>query len=818
MSKSTPALDPAIERKLINAIEKWDAAAVARLVANGIDVNAPLKHEHNRLPLALATQYGANDVAVVLFKAGADWRKGGLNLVWSVYFRDEWLTRKLIEAGADVNYRGRIMGRPLPLATRNNLPNLVSLLIQAGADVNADCPLAQAVSANYTEPALLLLKAGAVVPKDKQLLPWAAQHGNHEVLRALIKAGGALNEHATLTEFDIRSGKHVSLCEHATALIIAAARDAVGMVQDLIEAGADLYATDATGITALELARRHQHPEVIALLETATAKQPRKADPGADLIFAAEKGDSALVKQLLAAGADPNQRDSRPRSKGFTPLMLAARAGCRETVLALLDGGANLALKDDADPGSDSGFNFLLSEGGFEDLLEAGFSMYRTVLHWAAEKGNAEIIRLLIERGADVNAPDRAKLTPLHMAAGIGALETVRHLLKAGADPNVRARDQQTPLHNACRGGNLEIAQALLAAGARLELKNEEGNTPLLVAAGHAYPTVVAALLAAGADVHAANRMLETALGKAAGPGLFERKYYKGDIIVRFLRPEPEILETIRLLLAAGADPARKDKHDFSPLDWAKRGLKESKFYTRVVELLQQARPQTRPARAAVRPSSPTPRAVSVAAKQPAKAKKPAAPAKAKAATPGDEPAAPPDFSRAARRPEFLAVLSELEQLCGTKPHPMDGVDGGHTFHVQSGQPFDLDKVHSDFLKHGCHVFSLESTFDNWIGVLPTADKYQVLLAMQTNGQNYDLSPQDIVVWLRKLEEDQPFILTGARFDFLSGRFTTRVARPAALAKRMYEFCPDIVDQGCGDVQTLAAELRKSQTFFFWWD
>ncbi len=116
MSKAKPALEPAVETKLIKAIQDRNAAGVERLVATGLDVNVPLKQERNETPLSLATRYGANDAAVVLFKAGADWREGGLNLVWSVYFRDEWLTRKLIEAGADVNYLGRHMGRPLPTA------------------------------------------------------------------------------------------------------------------------------------------------------------------------------------------------------------------------------------------------------------------------------------------------------------------------------------------------------------------------------------------------------------------------------------------------------------------------------------------------------------------------------------------------------------------------------------------------------------------------------------------------------------------------------------------------------------------------------
>ncbi len=61
-------------------------------------------------------------------------------------------------------------------------------------------------------------------------------------------------------------------------------------------------------------------------------------------------------------------------------------------------------------------------------------------------------------------------------------------------------------------------------------------------------------------------------------------------------------------------------------------------------------------------------------------------------------------------------------------------------------------------------------------------------------------------------------MLIGSGFEFLRGKFTSKIAKPAALAKRMYEFCPDIVDQGVGDVKALAEELRKSSAFFFWWD
>jgi hypothetical protein len=434
--------------------------------------------------------------------------------------------------------------------------------------------------------------------------------------------------------------------------------------------------------------------------------------------------------------------------------------------------------------------------------------MFRTALHWAVEKGNADVVTQLVRRGADVNEPDRAKLAPLHIAAQNGFSVIVEVLLKAGADPNARARGKQTPLHCASRNGSLETVRVLIRAGAKVDLKNDDGNTPLLLASARAHPEVVSALFEAGADPHTADRNLRTAIAKACSSQLYEHKYKEKQIVLQFLRPESEILKTIRVLLAAGADPMIKDKQGSNALDEARRGLKYSKFYAEVVELLQTARPTDAGSALSKRPSKPK--------AAPAKEQNGLPQGKATGARPKSSPK--PDFSTAALRPEFHSALRDLEILCGTKAQPMAEVKGGFTVHIQSGQQADLEKTHTEFLERGIYVFSPDSTFDNRFAVLPTTDKYQVLLAMQTNGQNYDLVPEDVVAWLRALEKDQPFVLTSAGFDFAGGRFITRLSKPAALAKRIYEFCPDIVEQGCGDTKALAAELTKSRSFFLWWD
>lgn len=167
--------------------------------------------------------------------------------------------------------------------------------------------------------------------------------------------------------------------------------------------------------------------------------------------------------------------------------------------------------------------------------------------------------------------------------------------------------------------------------------------------------------------------------------------------------------------------------------------------------------------------------------------------------------------------PALDPEIAKLEKLCGTRAFPLDGIDNAVSLHVDSGKKFDLAKVQAEFLKRGKFVFAIDHQQER-VAMLPTTDKYKALEAMGTNGANFGLSTEDIIKWMRDLEKEQPFTLTGVGFDFLSGTFKSKVKDPAGLAKRMYEFCSDIVDQGVGTVEELEKQLSKSRDFFFWWD
>jgi hypothetical protein len=174
-----------------------------------------------------------------------------------------------------------------------------------------------------------------------------------------------------------------------------------------------------------------------------------------------------------------------------------------------------------------------------------------------------------------------------------------------------------------------------------------------------------------------------------------------------------------------------------------------------------------------------------------------------------------PSFSEAAKRPEYVRAIAELEKLCGKRRRPISEANGGFALYLDSAKArsFKLEKVHTDFIKRGCYVFDMDPGREkNCIGILPTIDKYEVILALGTSGANWGLEPQDIVRWLRRLEKEQPFILTGISAEHVSGRFTTKVKRPEELAWRMIEFSPDLESP-----VPIERELRKSGEFWLWW-
>lgn len=158
----------------------------------------------------------------------------------------------------------------------------------------------------------------------------------------------------------------------------------------------------------------------------------------------------------------------------------------------------------------------------------------------AARKGDIETVSKLLERGVDVDAKDVDGVTALHEATENEHADVVKVLLQAGADANIRDRNWYalTPLYKAVENGYADITKMLLEGGADVNDRHTEHKTTALMVA--AQKDIVEALLAKGADVNAKDAHGETALFQAARSGH---------------------TEAVKALLDAGADVEAKDDY-----------------------------------------------------------------------------------------------------------------------------------------------------------------------------------------------------------------------------------------------------------------
>ncbi|MBI4559347.1 MAG: ankyrin repeat domain-containing protein [Candidatus Hydrogenedentes bacterium] len=186
---------------------------------------------------------------------------------------------------------------------------------------------------------------------------------------------------------------------------------------------------------------------------------------------AARDGDSAAAKKWLAVGFSPNLRHPRTLD---TPLIEAARHGHLDMVKLLVEKGANVNLQGEA---------------------------WYAPLHCAAAAGHIEVMKFLLDHGADLTLfSGNGHNTPLHEAAANGQTEAVALLLAQGAAIGAKGIDEATPLEVAAVNGHAAMVEFLLARGAEVNSRGLYGRTPLHAAADRDQVEVGRLLLAHGAD------------------------------------------------------------------------------------------------------------------------------------------------------------------------------------------------------------------------------------------------------------------------------------------------------------------------------
>jgi len=201
--------------------------------------------------------------------------------------------------------------------------------------------------------------------------------------------------------------------------------------------------------------------------------------------------------------------------------------------------------------GNERMVRFLLWWG--PDVNAKSILLNYTPLHYAAKHGHVEIARLLIEKGADVNALGCLDKTPLHYAALWGHFEIARLLIEKGADVSALTCSDNTLLHNAALYGYFEIARLLIENGADVNALGCLDKTPLHYAAEHGHVEIARLLIENGADVNAKNIDRWAPLHEAA-----ERGH----------------VEVAKLLIEKGANAIARIKEPYrgwTPLDLALR-------------------------------------------------------------------------------------------------------------------------------------------------------------------------------------------------------------------------------------------------------
>jgi hypothetical protein len=104
------------------------------------------------------------------------------------------------------------------------------------------------------------------------------------------------------------------------------------------------------------------------------------------------------------------------------------------------------------------------------------------------------------------------------------------------------------------------------------------------------------------------------------------------------------------------------------------------------------------------------------------------------------------------------------------------------------------------------------------IGILKGTDQYEILRIMQTNGNDFDISNEDIIDRLKEWETHFAFDIIGAGNDWVEIEFKTLPKDLDDFAGEVYDFCPDAVDEGPGSTFELAKEIHKTKKLFLWWE
>ncbi|GBM77469.1 Ankyrin-2 [Araneus ventricosus] len=384
----------------------------------------------------------------------------------------------LIEKGADINAKSLQGTTPLHLAAEEGHDVIVKMLLDYGADPNALhlhhwTPLSFAVNGGYLAVSKLLLERGAVVDSVKNSLcsplNLASYFGHHELVKILFH------------KYDAGS--------MIPALHMAAYKGHLSIVKLFLNNEIN-YQFFESGFTSLHLAACEGHTDVVNFLISKGYDINAKINKD-ELENDGVQGDwRTALWDNSGDFSDISQYFSFLKTKiGQTALHLSSLREHESTVRSLLKNQADIYIDDSIGTTP----LYLIIQKGMADILvkesvPVAFKDHNdySPLHLGAEKGDIEFVKYCIENGSDINA--RSKMlgsTALHKAVLNGHEEIVRHLIECGANVNGACFDGTTALDIAVSKNKKNIVSILISKNAEISAAKEREYLLSAVIKGH---------------------------------------------------------------------------------------------------------------------------------------------------------------------------------------------------------------------------------------------------------------------------------------------------------------------------------------------
>lgn len=370
----------------------------------------------------------------------------------------------------------------------------------AGAVRTGDAVAARALLARRADP-------NRPLPDGSTPLAWAVERQDLDMVRLLLDRG------AKPSGADTPS---------LTPLMVACQYGDGAILNLLLTAGANVKTVGANGVTALSLCAANAPATVLARLIEAGAEIDETNDQGqTPLMWAAANGRLENIQLLLKHGARVNQKTTA----GFTPLLFALKSGEPKAPIAVFEAGGDA---DYVAPDGTSVVQLAMYQKAFDfaaRMIERGANLTafdrngNQLLHAAVAANQASLVKLLVAKGANANAltgPSKVKMrfevnfrpgdyevapkSPLLLAAESGSAEIMRLLVDAGADSRFRARDGTNIVLAAASSGHVAALDLALQLQPDPNTRTVSGETPLHVLLGSQAGPETAAMMKLLAD------------------------------------------------------------------------------------------------------------------------------------------------------------------------------------------------------------------------------------------------------------------------------------------------------------------------------